>query len=67
MFLNIWKLGIIFLKSMKNDIDIIPKNKAQEYIVFLSEKKHFIANHIDTRDELLEDDYQAFIGGGLAC
>lgn len=39
------------------DIDIIPKNKAQEYIVFLSEKKHFIANHIDTRDELLEDDY----------
>lgn len=41
-------------------LNILPKDKEQEYIVFLSEKKHFTVNGIDTRDELLEDDYAYF-------
>lgn len=41
-------------------LNILPKDKEQEYIVFLSEKKHFTVNNIDTREELLEDDYIYF-------
>lgn len=41
-------------------LNIIPQNEEQEYIVFLCEKKHFMLNQIDTRDELLEDDYIYF-------
>ena len=42
--------------------NILPKDKEQEYIVLLSEKKHFILNRIDTREELLEDDYNYITG-----
>lgn len=45
-------------RSLK--VNVIPQDKEQEYIVFLSEKKHFLANQIDTREELLEDDYIYF-------
>lgn len=41
-------------------VNIIPQDKEQEYVVFLSEKMHFLANQIDTREELLEDDYIYF-------
>ena len=41
-------------------VNIMPRNEEQEYIVFLCEKKHFTANQIDTREELLEDDYIYF-------
>lgn len=39
---------------------IIPEDKSMEYIVFLSELKHFYMNGIDTEQELLEDDYLYF-------
>lgn len=41
-------------------VDIIPEDKASEYIVFISEVKHFQANRIDTTEELLEDDHLYF-------
>lgn len=41
-------------------VNVLPKDKEQEYIIFLAEKKHFVANHIDTREELIEDDYIYF-------
>lgn len=41
-------------------VNIMPENEEQEYIVFISEKKHFLRNQIDTREELLEDDYLYF-------
>ena len=41
-------------------VNIMPQNEEQEYIVFLCEKKHFVRNQIDTREELLEDDYIYF-------
>ena len=41
-------------------LNILPKDKEHEYIVFLCEKKHFTSNGIDTREELLEDDYDYF-------
>lgn len=41
-------------------VDVTPEDRDMEYIVFLSEKKHFQMNNIDTRDELLEDDYIYF-------
>lgn len=40
--------------------NIIPEDKSMEYIVFLSELKHFYMNGIDTEQELLEDDYLYF-------
>lgn len=40
----------------KLSVDICPENKDMEYIVLLAEKKHFLMNGIDTREELLEDD-----------
>ena len=39
------------------ELDIIPKNKDMEYIVLLSEKSLFLNQGIDTREELLADDY----------
>lgn len=45
-------------RSLK--VNVIPQNEEQEYIIFLSEKKHFTLNQIDTREELLEDDYIYF-------
>lgn len=45
-------------RSLK--VNIMPQNEEQEYIVFLCEKKHFLRNQIDTREELLEDDYIYF-------
>lgn len=41
-------------------VNITTLNEEQEYIVFISEKKHFLRNQIDTREELLEDDYIYF-------
>ena len=41
-------------------LDILPEDKTSEYIVFISEVKHFQANRIDTVDELLEDDHLYF-------
>ena len=38
--------------------DILPKDKEQEYVVLFAEKKHFLMNNIDTREEILEDDKQ---------
>ncbi|MBR2976139.1 MAG: hypothetical protein IKC57_04805 [Alistipes sp.] len=40
--------------------DIIPEDKDMDYIVFLSEVKHFYMNGIDTEQELFEDDYLYF-------
>ena len=37
-------------------IGIVPENKDTEYVILFAEKKHFIANGIDTREELVEDD-----------
>lgn len=44
----------------KLSVDIIPEDKDMEYVVFLSEVKHFGANMIDTPEELFEDDYMYF-------
>ncbi|MBO5696783.1 MAG: hypothetical protein J6R90_00115 [Alistipes sp.] len=38
-------------------VDITTDNPDMEYVVLLAEKKYFVLNNIDTRDELLEDDY----------
>lgn len=37
-------------------LNIIPEDKDMEYIVLFAEKKHFIANRIDTLEELINDD-----------
>ena len=37
-------------------VDIVPEDKTAEYVVLFAEKKHFAANNIDTREELIEDD-----------
>lgn len=41
-------------------LDILPEDKASEYIVFISEVKHFQANRINTAEELFEDDHLYF-------
>ena len=38
-------------------LNVKPLDEQMEYVVFIAEKKHFVANHIDTREELLNDDY----------
>lgn len=46
-------------KSVKHrelSLNIIPEDKEVEYVVLFAEKKHFLANGIDTREELIEDD-----------
>jgi hypothetical protein len=37
-------------------LDVSPVDKNMEYVVLMSEMKHFMMNRIDTREELLEDD-----------
>ena len=39
-------------------VNITPEDKEIEYVVLFAEKKHFVANGIDTREELIEDDYE---------
>ena len=38
-------------------LNVKPLDEQMEYVVFIAEKRHFVANHIDTREELLNDDY----------
>ena len=42
--------------NTQSKVDVMPKHKEMEYIICFAEKKHFIANGIDTREELLADD-----------
>ena len=44
------------IKHTELSLDITPEDKELEYVVLFAEKKHFIANGIDTREELLADD-----------
>lgn len=44
------------IKHTELSLDIAPQDKELEYVVLFAEKKHFIANGIDTREELLADD-----------
>ena len=44
------------IKHNSISLNIIPEDKDMEYVVLFAEKKHFLANGIDTREELLEDD-----------
>ena len=48
------------IKHTELNLDIVPEDKDVEYVVMFAEKKHFVANGIDTRDELIsaiEDEY----------
>ncbi len=45
------------IKHTELSLDIAPQDKELEYVVLFAEKKHFIANGIDTREELLADDF----------
>ena len=45
------------IKHRELSLNVIPEDKEAEYVVLFAEKKHFVANGIDTREELLEDDY----------
>ena len=44
------------IKHTELSVNIVPQDKELEYVVLFAEKKHFIANGIDTREELIEDD-----------
>ena len=44
------------IKHTDLSLNIAPEDKELEYVVLFAEKKHFIANGIDTREELLADD-----------
>ena len=44
------------IKHTELSLNIAPEDKELEYVVLFAEKKHFIANGIDTREELIEDD-----------
>lgn len=44
------------IKHTELSLNIAPEDKELEYVVLFAEKKHFIANGIDTREELLADD-----------
>lgn len=44
------------IKHTELNLNISPEDKELEYVVLFAEKKHFIANGIDTREELLADD-----------
>lgn len=50
----------IHTEHTKISLDIIPEDKTMEYVVFVSEVKHFGFNSIDTPEELFEDDYVYF-------
>lgn len=47
--------------SNRLSVDIITENQEMEYILLLAEKKYFILNDIDSRDELLYDDLNYLI------
>ena len=44
------------IKHMELSLNVIPEDKEAEYVVLFADKKHFVANGIDTREELIEDD-----------
>ncbi|MBO7285321.1 MAG: hypothetical protein J6U69_01835 [Alistipes sp.] len=44
------------IKHTELSLDIMPHDQEAEYVVLFAEKKHFIANGIDTDEELIEDD-----------
>lgn len=44
------------IKHTELSLNIAPEDKELEYVVLFAEKKHFIANGIDTHEELLADD-----------
>lgn len=44
------------IKHTELSLDIMPHDQETEYVVLFADKKHFIANGIDTREELIEDD-----------
>ena len=44
------------IKHTELSLNITPEDKDLEYVVLFAEKKHFIANGIDTREELIADD-----------
>ena len=44
------------IKHRELSLSIVPEDKELEYVVLFAEKKHFVANGIDTREELIEDD-----------
>lgn len=44
------------IKHTELSLNITPEDKELEYVVLFAEKKHFIANGIDTREELISDD-----------
>ncbi len=44
------------IKHMELSLNVIPEDKEVEYVVLFADKKHFVANGIDTREELIEDD-----------
>lgn len=43
-------------------VDICPADKSMEYVICLSQPRYFEQNGIDTREELLADDYAYFTG-----
>lgn len=44
------------IKHREINLNIIPEDKEIEYVVLFADKKHFVANGIDSREELIEDD-----------
>lgn len=52
----------ITIKDTQLRLDITPENKDMEYVMFLAEVKHFAMNNIDTREELIEDDFSYVFG-----
>ena len=44
------------IKHTELSVNIVPQDKEMEYVVLFAEKKHFVANGIDTREELIKDD-----------
>ena len=46
------------IKHREINLNIIPENKEIEYVVLFADKKHFVANGIDSREELIDDDLE---------
>ncbi|MBR5133856.1 MAG: hypothetical protein IKV29_07115 [Alistipes sp.] len=44
------------IKHREISLNIIPEDTEAEYVVLFAEKKHFVANGIDTLEELIDDD-----------
>ena len=45
------------IKHTELSLNITPLDQELEYVVLFAEKKHFVANGIDTREELIADDF----------